>query len=109
MKNLTVVSLAVLLAVIFPAGYSSAAELNVCSPDEVFEACDADMDGRITREEWYTIDIDRDDVITGEEWDRYKYKSEDKKTSPFQIRYYDVYGDETSGREEFLRNFRRLE
>jgi len=110
MKNTVAVCLAAIFAVFLVPFYCFAeAELNECSPEEVYEACDVNRDSKITREEWYTIDTDRDDIITGDEWDRYKYKSEEKKTSPFQIRYYDVYGDETTGKEEFFKNYRRLE
>jgi Ca2+-binding EF-hand superfamily protein len=80
-----------------------------CSPDEIFQACDINKDGKISREEWDMIDSDKDNLITSHEWDKYKYKSTDQKTDPFQIRYYDVYGDGTMGREEFQRNFKRLQ
>jgi len=84
-------------------------EKQECSPDELFQACDANKDGKISREEWDTIDSDKDSTITSDEWDKYKYKSTDQKTDPFQIRYYDVYGDGTMGKEEFQRNFKRLQ
>ena len=84
-------------------------KLQECSPDELFEACDVNRDGKISREEWDTIDSDQDDIITSHEWDKYKYKSTDQKTDPFQIRYYDVHGDGTMGKEEFQRNFKRLQ
>jgi hypothetical protein len=110
MKKITAACLAAFFAVILVPFYCIAESgLSECSPEELFDACDINRNGIITREEWYTIDTDRDDIITSEEWDRYKYKSEEKKTSPFQIRYYDVYGDETTGKEEFFRNFKRLE
>ena len=80
-----------------------------CSPDELFQACDANKDGKISREEWDTIDSDKDNTITNDEWDKYKYKSADQKTNPFQIKYYDVHGDGTMGKEEFQRNFKRLQ
>lgn len=80
-----------------------------CSPDEIYDACDTNKDGKITREEWNTIDTNNDDTITNDEWDRYKYKSDDKKTSPFRIRYFDVYGDGTMDKEEFLRHYQRLQ
>jgi Ca2+-binding EF-hand superfamily protein len=84
-------------------------EKTECSPDEIFEACDTNKDGRISREEWNTIDTNKDGIITNEEWDRYKYKSADKKTKPFQIRFFDVHGDGTMDREEFLKNYQRLQ
>jgi hypothetical protein len=84
-------------------------EKQECSPDEIFKACDTNKDDKISREEWDTMDSNKDDTITNDEWDKYKYKSADQKTSPFQIRYYDVYGDGTMGKEDFLRNFKRLQ
>lgn len=79
-----------------------------CNPEEVFQACDANKDGKISREEWDTIDTNQDNTISNDEWDKYKYKSPETKTSPFQIKYYDVYGDGTMGKEEFLKNYQRL-
>jgi Ca2+-binding EF-hand superfamily protein len=84
-------------------------EKTECSPDEIYDACDKNKDGKISREEWNTIDTNKDDTITNDEWDRYKYKSTEKKTSPFQIRYYDVYGDGTMDKEEFLKHYQRLQ
>jgi Ca2+-binding EF-hand superfamily protein len=84
-------------------------EKQECSPDELFQACDKDKDGKISKEEWDTIDSNKDNTITSDEWDKYKYKSTDQKTNPFQIRYYDVHGDGTMGKEEFQRNFKRLQ
>jgi hypothetical protein len=80
-----------------------------CNPDEIFEACDTNQDGKVSREEWDTIDTDKDNVITSDEWDRYHYKSDEKKSKPFQLKYYDVYGDGTMGKEDFLNNFKRLQ
>ena len=80
-----------------------------CNPDEIFQACDTDKDGKISKEEWNTIDTDKDDVITSDEWDKYHYKSDEKKSKTFKLRYYDVYGDGTMEKEEFLNNFKRLQ
>jgi Ca2+-binding EF-hand superfamily protein len=85
------------------------AEKQECSPDELFQACDTNKDGAVSREEWNTIDTNKDNTITSDEWDKYEYKSAGQKTAPFQIRYYDVYGDGTMGKEEFQRNFKRLQ
>ena len=80
-----------------------------CTPDEIFQECDTNKDGKISKEEWNTIDTDKDDVITSDEWDKYHYKSDEKKSKPFQLKYYDVYGDGTMGKEDFLNNFKRLQ
>jgi hypothetical protein len=79
-----------------------------CDPEELFRACDVNKDGRITKEEWDALDVNKDQMITNDEWDKYRYKSTEKKSSPFHIRYYDVYGDEGMGKEEFLKNYQRL-
>jgi Ca2+-binding EF-hand superfamily protein len=97
-------------AILLTAVWSFAqTEKQECSPDELFQACDTNKDGKISREEWNVIDTNKDNTITSDEWDKYKYKSSEQKTDPFQIRYYDVYGDGTMGREEFQRNFKRLQ
>jgi Ca2+-binding EF-hand superfamily protein len=80
-----------------------------CDPDEIFQACDTNQDGKISKEEWNTIDKDEDEVITSDEWDKYHYKSTEQKSKPFRLKYYDVYGDGTMGKEEFLNNFKRLQ
>jgi Ca2+-binding EF-hand superfamily protein len=102
--------MAAALVFLFTSAYSFAeTEKTECSPEEIFQECDVDKDGKISKEEWNDIDTDKDDTITSEEWNKYRYKSTDQKTSPFQIKYFDVYGDGTMDKEEFLRNYRRLQ
>ena len=84
-------------------------ETTECSPDEVFQACDQNKDDKITKEEWNTIDTDKDGTITNDEWDKYKYRSSEKKSSPFQIRYYDIYGDGNMNKAEFYKQFKKIQ
>jgi hypothetical protein len=107
-KNMLVLGLICIM--VLTVSYSFAeTETMECSPDEVFEACDKDKDSKITKEEWNTIDTDKDGLITHDDWDKYKYKSTGQKTTPFQIHYYDVYGDGIMDKEEFYKQFKRTQ
>lgn len=102
---LATVFFAVLL---MPVGSTAGVGSQECSPEEIFEACDINKDGKISKDEWDILDINKDQTITSDEWDKYKYQSTEQKSNPFRIKYYDVYGDGTMGREEFLKNYQRL-
>jgi hypothetical protein len=82
---------------------------NECNPEEVFQFCDKNRDGVISPDEWGAIDTDKDNTITSDEWDKYRYKSGENKTKGFQIKFFSVYGDGTMGKEEFMKNFKRLQ
>ena len=109
-KSKCIIVLGMICMMILTVSYGSAeTETTECNPDEVFQACDTNKDNKITKEEWDTIDTNKDGMLTNDEWDKYKYKSSDKKTSPFQIRYYDVYGDGTMDKAEFYKQFKKIQ
>src|SRR4030065_2115960 len=102
------VLLTVLCVTIITGSYGFAeTEKDTCDPDEFFESCDKNKDGKISREEWNEIDSDKDDTITQDEWNKYRYKTNDKTSGAFQFKFYDVYSkDGYMDRDEFLRNIR---
>jgi Ca2+-binding EF-hand superfamily protein len=80
---------------------------DTCDPNEFFNACDKNKDGKISREEWNEIDSNKDDTITQDEWNKYRYRTNDKTSGVFQFKFYDIYSkDGYMDRDEFLRNIR---
>jgi len=108
-RKIMILMAAALTIVLISTYRLAEAETLQCNPEDIFQACDTNRDGKISKEEWDTIDTDKDDTITSEEWDKYKYKSPDNKTTPFKIKFFDVYGDGTMGKEEFLKNYKMLQ
>jgi Ca2+-binding EF-hand superfamily protein len=80
---------------------------DTCDPNEFFNACDKNRDGKISREEWNEIDSNKDDTVTQDEWNKYRYRTTDTISGAFQFKFYDIYSkDGYMDRDEFLRNIR---
>jgi len=39
--------------------------------DTIFQTCDKNKDGKVSKGKWNTIDIDKDGTITKDEWAKY--------------------------------------
>lgn len=76
--------------------------------EDIFNSVDTNKDGKISREEWNAIDTNKDDKITQQEWKRYTFKSSpEKKSTWFDIKWFDNNGDGYMDKEEFFNHNKR--